>query len=948
MEVFLEAASSLHEMITMNPMAQEIYLACFFCLGFILFRTEAAKSILSGRFAGKALSVGHVSRTSDALCGLLAAGRYEQVLDCWPVLEKYTPEALSAVVTSLLALDRPDDVGLFVAKAAANLPHLKPSLHETIQAIVTPTCQAPRHRIALALRDVLSHASNSLDCRSRAALLLGFAKVNDEDRVLETLNTCGQVSPETLIGVVEAFLSCRNLRAGLHYLERVLKTTRSPAEDLIMLFAQAVVENAIVDQAEEDVAESFSVVSNFLDLLDRLNCLHAGALCKILVFVARRDNCNAAVAKRTESLLRAASVDGDALSLNAYSALIRTNSSSSSKARDIFDEMVRFYPKPTESLMLGLLSACVSPVNCDLAQYFYGWARDHQLCTSSLCSALLKVLVVGKQSEQICATLEEALQGGVCLDLDADLKSQLMRVATQIGRLDLVRKTVGEGSCTEVRELPKEIQHGSNDKGATRNSGLSEAITKGDLDKAWQILEQIESDGECIDAYHVSMLFRGYRSQRHAMNQGVFARTLGLVSRHSIELDEALVNAVLETCVGLRDFSCLSNTLALFKRCGWDVSKRCSTSAAPVLIKAYSSTNQIGKARQLWDDLTKNQGVEPSRAMYAQMIDATIGSRRFDEALVLFHQMKEQHSSRFDCQNFAIAYATIIKGYAQQKDSAKAVELYFEMRANQVTTGIIVMNTLLDACCRAGDMREASRIFEDMTKQGLQPDLISYSTLIKGHCVKSELEEALQLFGEMRRKGIKPDSIVFNSLLDGCARKEMPTLCEQVVSDMTKAGIQPSNHSASILIKLYGRMQNLDAAFRVLDEMPDKYGFSPNAAVYTTLMSSCTWNGQLDLAMKLRLRMREAGQHADEKTYSTLLRGALRAGSCEIVALLMTEALDEEQHRGQYLLEEDMVSSCLLMAKRRKVWEEQGFDKLAQRLQSAGYRTSTPKNGSKR
>lgn len=756
------------------------------------------------------------------------------------------------------------------------------------------------------------------------------------------LNKWGQVSPDTLTGVVKAFLSCKNLPAALHYLERVLKSTRSPAEDLIMLFAQAVTENAIVEQAEKDDAKSFSVVTNFVELLDRLNCLHPEALCKILVFVARRDSCNVALANRIESLLRAASAEGDALPLNAYCALIRTNSSSSGKATDIFNEMVCFYPKPTESLLLGLVSACVSPVNCDLAQYFYGWAREHQLCTSSLCSALLKVLIVGKQSEQICATLEEALQGGMCLDLDAGLKRELVHVATQLGRLDLVRKTVGEG------EPPKEIQHGSSEKGVTRNSGLGEALTEGDLDKAWQILEKMETDGECLDAYHVSMLFRGYRSQRHAMNQGVFARTLGLVSRHSIKLDETLVNAVLETCVGLRDFSCLSNALATFKRCGWDVSKRCSTSTAPVLIKAYSSTNQIGKARQLWDDMTKNQGVEPSRAMYAQMIDATIGSRRFDEALGLFHQMKAQHSSRCDCQNFAIAYATIIKGYAQQKDCAKAVELYFEMRANKVTMGIIVMNTLLDACSRAGDMQEASRIFKDMTNQGLQPDLISYSTLIKGHCVKSELEEALQLFGEMRRKGIKPDSIVFNSLLDGCARKEMPTLCEQVVSDMTKAGIQPSNHSASILIKLYGRMQDLDAAFRVLDEMPEKYGFSPNAAVYTTLMSTCTWNGRLDLALKLRLRMREAGQHADEKTYSTLLRGALRAGSCEAMALLMTEALDEEQHRGQYLLEEDMVSSCLLMAKRRKVWEEQGFDKLAQRLQSAGYNTSTSKNGSKR
>lgn len=948
MEVFLEAAYSLHELIAMNPIGQEIYLACFFCLGFIIFRTEAVKHVLSGRSEGKTLSLGHASQTLDALRGLLAEGRYEQVLDCWPVLEKYTPEALSAVVTSLLALDRPDDVGLFVAKAAVNLPHLKPSLHETIQAIVEPTCQAPRQRIELALRDVLSHASDSLDSRAKAALLLGFAKVNDADGALETLNICRQVSPETLVGVVKAFLSCKNLPAALHYLERMLKTTRAPTEDLIMQFAQAITENVIAEPAAEDQAHSRSVISDLLDLLDRLNCLHAGALCKILVFVARRGTRDDALAKRTESLLRAASVEGDALSLSAYSALIRTNTSCSSKARDIFDEMVQFYPKPTESLLLDLLSACVSPVKCDLAQYFYGWASEHKLSTGPLASVLIKVLTIGKQPKLICTILEEALQDGVCLDFDCSLKSQLVRVATEFGRPDLVRKVIQEGSCTEVRDCPEEKQHRSSEKRVTGNPVLSEALTKGNFDKAWQILTTMETRGEVIEAYHISMLFRGYRSQRHAMSHTHFVRAMGFVSRHSIKLDEGLINAVLETCVSLRDLSCLDSALAIFKHCGWDVLKRCSTSMAAALIKAYSSTNQIGKARQLWDDMTKNQGVEPSRAMYAQMIDATVGSRQFDEALGLFQQMKEQHTSRFDCQNFAIAYATIIKGYAQQKDCAKAVELFSEMRANQVTVGIVVFNTLLDACCRAGDMAAASRIFEDMTMQGVQPDLISYSTLIKGHCVKSELEDALQLFGEMRRKGIKPDSIVFNSLLDGCARKEMPSLCEQVVADMVKAGIQPGNHSASILIKLYGRIRDLDAAFRVVDEMPNTYGFRPNVAVYTTLMSACTWNGRLDLALKLRLRMREEGQQADEKTYSTLLRGALRAGSCEVMAQLMTEALDAEQHHGQYLLEEDMVLSCLQTAKRRRVWEEQGFDKITQRLKAAGYRTSVPKSSTKR
>merc|ERR1719230_2189470 len=148
-------------------------------------------------------------------------------------------------------------------------------------------------------------------------------------------------------------------------------------------------------------------------------------------------------------------------------------------------------------------------------------------------------------------------------------------------------------------------------------------------------------------------------------------------------------------------------------------------------------------------------------------------------------------------------------------------------------------------------MASASRLFQDLEDSHCEPDLITYSTLIKGHCNNEDLEQALHLFGLMQEKGIRPDAIVFNSLLDGCAKKQMPALCEQVIKDMEVAGVVPSNHSASILIKLYGRCKDLDAAFRVLNEMPRKYGFRANNAVYTCLMSACINNGQVDQAMEL-------------------------------------------------------------------------------------------------
>merc|ERR1719473_1047780 len=165
-------------------------------------------------------------------------------------------------------------------------------------------------------------------------------------------------------------------------------------------------------------------------------------------------------------------------------------------------------------------------------------------------------------------------------------------------------------------------------------------------------------------------------------------------------------------------------------------------------------------------------------------------------------------------------------------------------------------------------MDAASKLFKDMEDGQFVPDLITYSTLIKGYCNCNDLEQALHLFGLMQEKGIRPDAIVFNSLLDGCAKKQVPALCEQLIQDMEAAGVVPSNHSASILIKLYGRCKDLDAAFRVINEMPRKYGFRANAAVYTCLMSACIGNGQLERALELRSRMVDEGIYPDERTYS--------------------------------------------------------------------------------
>jgi pentatricopeptide repeat protein len=263
------------------------------------------------------------------------------------------------------------------------------------------------------------------------------------------------------------------------------------------------------------------------------------------------------------------------------------------------------------------------------------------------------------------------------------------------------------------------------------------------------------------------------------------------------------------------------------------------------------------------------------------------------------------------------------------------------MLEHNVKISLVVYNTLIDACCRVSDMEGAAKLFQDMVVGNCTPDLITYSTLIKGYCLCGDMDQGMQLFMLMRKKGILPDAVVFNSLLDGCAKRQMRTLCEQVVRDMAEAGVSPSNHSVSILVKLYGRCRDLDAAFRVFEEMPRDHGFKPNAAVYTCLMSSCIANNHMDRAMQLHQQMLKERVHCDEKTYSTLLRGALRVNNVEAAVSLIHSALDQGT-RG--ILEEELVKNVLFLIQRRGQFEQQG-QPLVQRLREHGIEVPSAEQG---
>lgn len=1024
------------------PVAQEFYLFCFFCLGFIIFRSQTLKNYLRGsrkaQSSGKASGLHPLWRLRDDF----TCRRYEQVLDGWAHLENYTAEALSLVVTALLAVGRPEDIGVFVAKTAANLPHLRSGLHQVVAAVAAPTCDVRRQHISMGLKDLYEQARDFLDPAAVRELLLAFAGQNDEQKVASLLGKLAEqmapATPDLLGNVVQKFLACKNLDAALGYLQQVLSSPHFVCGEIDELIVEVVKMSA--EAAINDDSAACDARPRAWDALDALKGVKISdeAAVLFLEWSTRQTPVDVAMARRIEEMLRATGP----LPMGAYDALVRVHASSvgdQTKALACFDELVQVSEgsEPSESSLVGMISSCVEARNCGLAEHILWWAHEQRRCTLSVFSATLKVLAAGKQGGRICSlyekiakehelSLDEAVYGQIinsavqigCLDLARSLFSrvkqpnsqhyvslmracgqegkvdqalQLLRdmqragdvetvtyncaldVCASCGREDLAKRVLKEMKATghidvvsfnimlkfsmadgaspkAAEEILREMkQRGLQPNTATYNSLLGHALAAGDFSKAWKTIEQMETSGQAVDAYTLSILFKGYKHDRRTMDSENIDKALALVKKHSVKVDEVLVNVALEACIAARDLSRLKNAMQLFQARGWSLSKDASMHTYGVLIKAHGISHNLGEAWRLWREVTVEKRMEPSEQLYGLMLDVLVGGDRLEDALALFEEMKVTHNRNFDSQGFAVAYAMIIKGFAQRKNCSKALQCYEEMKSGGTKASLVVLNTLIDACSRVGNMDAASKLFRDMLETECVPDLITYSTMIKGHCNCNDLDQALQIFRLMEKKGIRPDAIVFNSLLDGCAKKQMPSLCEQVIRDMEKAGVVPSNYSASILIKLYGRCKNLDAAFKVVDEFPRKYGFKANNPVYTCLMSACISNGRLGRAMELRTRMLREGIHPDEKTYSTLLRGALRAGSVEQCIMLLNAALDNKPGRGssaRALLDEELVKSTLILIRKRNLWEAHGQE-LLENLRRNGVSARYPGDGPK-
>uniref|UniRef100_A0A0D9XVX9 Pentacotripeptide-repeat region of PRORP domain-containing protein n=1 Tax=Leersia perrieri TaxID=77586 RepID=A0A0D9XVX9_9ORYZ len=222
-----------------------------------------------------------------------------------------------------------------------------------------------------------------------------------------------------------------------------------------------------------------------------------------------------------------------------------------------------------------------------------------------------------------------------------------------------------------------------------------------------------------------------------------------------------------------------------------------------VLIKGYCNQLQVAKARVLVAVDMADAGIKPDVVTYNTLIDGCVLTDDSAGAVALFNDMRAQGIAPS-----AASYTTLMKAFAASGQPKLAHKVFDEMEKDpRVAVDRAAWNMLVEAYCRLGLLDPAKAVVERMKARGVQPDVATYGSLAKGIAVARKPGEALLLWEEMRNKSAEVDGEVLEALADVCVRAALFRKALEMVAMMEEKGIEPNKGKYKrMYVELHSRM----------------------------------------------------------------------------------------------------------------------------------------------
>lgn len=252
---------------------------------------------------------------------------------------------------------------------------------------------------------------------------------------------------------------------------------------------------------------------------------------------------------------------------------------------------------------------------------------------------------------------------------------------------------------------------------------------------------------------------------------------------------------------------------------------------ATSLVDMYSKCGSMERARPIFDKMPEKDIVT-----WSVMIMGYASNGLPKEALDLFFQMRRENLEP-DCYSMVgVLSACARLGALKLGDWASSLIDY-----NGFLSNPILGTALIDFYAKCGSMSRAWRIFQEMKER----DLVLWNAAISGLAMNGHVKAAFGLFAQVEKFGLRPDENTFMGLLCGCTHAGLVDDGRRYFNSITHVfSLTPTIEHYGCMVDLLGRAGLLDEAHELTKKMP----MEPNAVVWGALLGGCRLHKDAELA----------------------------------------------------------------------------------------------------
>ncbi|XP_071687167.1 pentatricopeptide repeat-containing protein At5g16860 [Rutidosis leptorrhynchoides] len=199
------------------------------------------------------------------------------------------------------------------------------------------------------------------------------------------------------------------------------------------------------------------------------------------------------------------------------------------------------------------------------------------------------------------------------------------------------------------------------------------------------------------------------------------------------------------------------------------------------LVAMYGRCGDIGSARQVFDEMLCRKVADV--ISWNSIVAAYMQNRDSKKAIQMFY-----HMTNYRICADAVSLVNILPAFASVRASMQGKEAHAYALKTLLAEDLFVGNAIVDMYAKCELMDDANKVFEQMKVK----DVVSWNAMVTGYSQIGRCEDALGLFEKMREENIELNVVTWSAVIAGYAQRGYGYEALDVFRQMLVSGSQPN------------------------------------------------------------------------------------------------------------------------------------------------------------